>query len=85
MDILLKKVRQIINKEDLLKKEKIRRGEYFNIFEIMNAETNEVNTHSSIIAELLNPNASHGCATSFLDLFLNRINNLLEDNILTFA
>lgn len=84
MDILLEKVRKIINKEDLLKKEKIRRGEYFNIFEIMNAETNEVNTHSSILAELLNPNASHGCATSFLDLFLNRINNLLEDNILTF-
>lgn len=49
-------------------------GENFNIFSVMNMEHSEVNTHSSIIGELLNPNGSHGQGSTFLNLFVELIN-----------
>lgn len=48
-------------------------GENFNIFSVMNMEHSEVNTHSSIIGELLNPKGSHGQGSVFLDLFVEEI------------
>jgi PD-(D/E)XK nuclease superfamily len=48
-------------------------GENFNIFSIMNMESNEVSTHSAIIGELLNPNGSHGQGSIFLNLFVEEI------------
>lgn len=44
-------------------------GENFNIFSIMSMESDEVFTHSAIIAELLNPKGSHSLGTKPLELF----------------
>ncbi len=45
-------------------------GGAFNIFSITKIERAEVNTHSAMIAELLNPRGSHGQGSAFLALFL---------------
>jgi hypothetical protein len=45
-------------------------GENFNVFRILKLESSEVRMHSAFIAELLNPNGSHGQKTVFLDLFV---------------
>lgn len=44
-------------------------GEKFNIFSILQMETDEVSTHSKFIAELLNRKGSHGQKDRFLILF----------------
>ena len=53
-------------------------GENFNVFSILDRESDEVKTHSAIIAELLNPQGSHSQGTLFLQLFLEK---LLADEI----
>ena len=35
-------------------------GEGFNIFQILKVGTNEVRMHSAFLAEMLDPNGSHG-------------------------
>ncbi|MSP26975.1 MAG: hypothetical protein EXR80_00605 [Methylococcales bacterium] len=45
-------------------------GELFNIFSITKIERVEVNTHSAMIAELVNPSGSHGQDDKCLILFL---------------
>jgi hypothetical protein len=42
------------------------KGEKFNIFSILQMESNEVATHSRFISELLNPEGRHGQKDSFL-------------------
>ncbi len=49
-------------------------GEKFNIFSILRVETDEVKTHSRLLAELLNPNGAHGFNSLFLDLFIKTLN-----------
>ena len=48
-------------------------GENFNVFSILHRESDEVKTHSAIIAELLNPYGSHSQGTLFLKLFLEKL------------
>lgn len=48
-------------------------GSNFNIFSILKMETNEVRTHSAILAELLNPNGSHDMGGIFLTEFMEAI------------
>lgn len=48
-------------------------GEKFNIFTITKIERVEVNTHSAMIAELLNPSGSHGQGDVFLEKFIDCI------------
>ena len=48
-------------------------GENFNVFKILELTTNEVRTHSSFIAELLNPKGSHGKKELFLNLFIQQL------------
>lgn len=57
-------------------------NEDFNIFSILRMETDEVNTHSRFIAELLNPKGSHFQEEKFLELFIKYFNDLrrIEDN-----
>jgi len=43
----------------------------FNIFDLLGVTRDEVRTHSSMIAELLNPKGNHGQGSMFLDLFVN--------------
>lgn len=75
MQTLLQKVNRLIHEERILRREKERRGENYNVFEVMNAQQDEVHTHSAIIASLLNPKSNHGCKGAFLQLF---VNNLVE-------
>jgi len=42
----------------------------FNIFDLLGVARDEVHTHSSIIADLLNPSGRHGQGTLFLDAFV---------------
>ncbi|RTY86919.1 MULTISPECIES: PDDEXK-like family protein [unclassified Flavobacterium] len=51
-------------------------GENFNIFSVMGMESDEVKTHSRIIAELLNPKGSHSQGSVFLKYFFEEIEEL---------
>ena len=66
--VLLSKVNSILDKYDEIKRI---RGDSFNIFEILNITSNEVQTHSRVIAELLNPKGSHYMGSLFLKRFLD--------------
>jgi hypothetical protein len=46
-------------------------GENFNVFRIIKLESAEVRMHSAFLAELLNPNGSHGQKDIFLKLFVD--------------
>ena len=48
-------------------------GNSINLFSILNMETDEVNSHSAFIFELLNPTGSHGLGDTFLKLFIECI------------
>ena len=77
MKSLLHKVNQLVQEEKILKREKERRGENYNVFEVMHAQEDEVYTHSAIIASLLNPKCNHGCKSTFLKIFVDH----LKDNV----
>ncbi len=47
-------------------------GENFNIFSVLQMESDEVKTHSRFLAELLNPKGSHGQKDVFLKKFIDR-------------
>lgn len=47
-------------------------GENFNIFKILKLHSSEVRLHSAFIAELLNPQGSHGQKDVFLKLFIDK-------------
>jgi len=51
-------------------------GEKFNIFSVMRAESDEVRTHSRVIAEFLNPKGKHSQGSVFLKLFFKEIDDL---------
>ncbi|MCF6365060.1 MAG: PD-(D/E)XK nuclease family protein [Bacteroidales bacterium] len=57
-------------------------GENFNIFQVMNMQSDEVNLHSAFIAELLNPKGMHGQGDVFLKLFIEqfKIENFNTEN-----
>jgi hypothetical protein len=48
-------------------------GEAFNLFTITKIERVEVNTHSAMLAEILNPRGRHGKGPLFLGLFLSHM------------
>lgn len=74
--IFIHDIKTILTKEKILKQERFQRGEEFNIFSVMGMETSEVNTHSAIVASLLDPNGSHGCGDTFLKIFISIIPEL---------
>ena len=51
----------------------------FNLFSILDRETDEVHTHSAILAELLNPNGSHGQGAVFATHFAKWVGICRED------
>lgn len=53
-------------------------GEKFNVFSVMGMESDEVKTHSRIIAELLNPRGSHSQGSIFLKLFFEEFEEMKE-------
>ncbi len=48
-------------------------GDNFNVFKILNLSSNEARTHSAFIAELLNPDGTHGKGNLFLIEFVNML------------
>ncbi|PKG52343.1 PD-(D/E)XK nuclease family protein [Olleya sp. 1-3] len=66
MKNLLKKVAEISKKYQHLAEAS---GSNFNVFKVINVTTDEVRLHSRFIAELLNPEGSHGQQDVFLKLF----------------
>ena len=46
-------------------------GENFNVFKVIGVTTKEVQLHSRFLAELLNPNGSHGQGDVFLKIFIS--------------
>ena len=70
---LIRQVSEILVREKTQQEEKRKRGEKFNIFEILGLQTSEVRLHSAIIAELLNPKGNHGLGDKFLKAFIDDI------------
>lgn len=73
IESIIKQLQPILIVERNNQDEKWKRGECFNIFQILGVATNEVRLHSAFLAELLNPCASHGMATKFLSSFLDNV------------
>ena len=73
LSLEVSKIVERVNKE---KDEKWRRGEYFNIFDVLGVSTSEVRTHTAFLAEILNPTGSHGMGVLPLNTFISIINSL---------
>ena len=61
-------VENICTHEQELQEERHRKGENYNLFSILNIERYELK-HSALIANLLDPEGSHGCGDAFLRAF----------------
>ncbi|MCR4800533.1 MAG: PD-(D/E)XK nuclease family protein [Bacteroidales bacterium] len=70
---LLKEIEPLIQQ----KEERLKRGELFNIFNTLGVDHYE-EQHSTIIANFLNPQESHGQKDKFLKLFLEEIGDDTE-------
>lgn len=77
---LLDEVRLIRRKADVERREADRRGENFNIFNILGVTSDETRTHSAFIAELLDPSGSHGLGNQFLQSFVDTVDCLRSWN-----
>lgn len=73
IESFLADVKPIVKENERRRTEKEKKGDFFNIFSILKAETDEVKTHSAFLAELLNPNGTHGQGDLFLKNFLKII------------
>ena len=65
MKDLLKRIGEIQKKQVFRQTEVYRRGENFNVFNVLGLWSEEVRLHSAMLAELLNPDGSHGCSEAF--------------------
>lgn len=72
LEQLLSQIAIWSNREQAIRREKHKRGESFNIFKACGVDHYEV-THSSIIAEFLNPKGSHGQETLFTQAFVEML------------
>lgn len=81
IESLLKRLNRIVVVERTEQEEKGKRGECFNIFQILQLSRNEVRLHSAFLAELLNPQANHGMGSKFLHSFLNIIDHSFDFDI----
>ena len=77
-ETFVRSVKELLIKEKSLEDERLKRGDKFNIFQVMGMESDEVSTHSAVLANLLDPRGSHGCGDTFLKLFLSQLSGLNE-------
>lgn len=70
---LLHQISKVVAAEQATARERLLRGELFNMFEVCGVNHYEV-THSAIVAELLNPQGSHGQRELFVEAFIKSIN-----------
>lgn len=80
IETVLKRMSEIVAKEKKQQEEKRKRGENFNIFNVLGLSTSEVRLHSAFLAELLNPNGDHGLGDKFLQAFIQDIINKRKES-----
>ena len=68
--VLLQQVANILDMRNKVSKVS---GDDFNIFSVLDMETNEVNTHCKLIYELLRPDGQHGIGKAFLEEFFEMV------------
>ena len=73
IQILLHKIGELQKKQIFNRSEADRRGENFNVFNVIGLWSEEVRLHSAMLAELLNPEGSHGCSDAFLIAFIEDV------------
>lgn len=73
LERLFSDVNKVLNRSRIENEERRKRGELFNIFDVLNLTTAEVQTHSSFLAELLNPQGSHGLGSYPLECFVSML------------
>lgn len=71
---LLQKVNGIVETDRKIQEERRKRGEKFNVFNVIGLWSEEVRLHSAFLAELLNPNGQHGMKDEFLKSFIKQAN-----------
>lgn len=81
IELLLQRIKDINNKYDQFAK---LTGENFNVFSVLGLGSAE-NSHSLFIAELLNPQGSHGQQDLYLNLFLKQLDLINDHHIDTTA
>ncbi|MGL4908044.1 MAG: PD-(D/E)XK nuclease family protein [Bacteroidales bacterium] len=70
---LLNNVSHIVELNQKITDEKRKRGELFNVFQIVQLSTQEVQLHSNMIGELLDVNGIHGMKDTLLKAFIEVI------------
>lgn len=73
IELLLAEISEIYRCAEENRLEKVKQGEFFNIFNTIGLRTEEVRLHSSFLAELMNPQGTHGLSNLFLEAFLKRL------------
>lgn len=77
IDSLFQETSEIIDRH---KEIMIAKGEHFNLFSILGIESKENKTHSAFLVELLNPKGSHLQNDTFLNLFLQVIQEEINES-----
>ena len=70
----LKDIAAAYKEQKALYDEHYKRGDFFNVFNILGLRSNETRTHSAFLAELLKPNGSHGMGDAYLKSFISLMN-----------
>lgn len=70
MEEFLCEFNKLLAKNNEIKEYERAQGNSFNIFNVLGMTSNEVKLHSALIAELLNPDGSHGMKDKFLKAFI---------------
>lgn len=73
---LFYKVKEVIDKASIEKEARRKRGELFNVFDVLGVSSSEVRTHTAFLSEILDPNGSHGLGSYPLQSFVSIINNI---------
>lgn len=72
LEKLLNQVQVYVNEDKQHRAEAFRRGECYNVFDVLGVYSQEL-SHSAFIAALLNPHGSHGMQDAFLKAFIDTI------------
>lgn len=72
LEKLLSQVQVYVNEDKQHRAEAFRRGECYNVFNVLGVDNMEL-SHSAFLAALLNPHGSHGMQDAFLKAFIDTI------------
>lgn len=75
---LLQEAQPILQKSKAEKKERVAKGEYFNVFENLHFTRPEEHLHTPFLRMLLDKDANHGVGKGFLEAFLKMVKKKLK-------